>query len=187
MTAQNTIHIRNMVCRRCVDTVNESARRLELPVLDIQMGYACFATTLSPEQLTSFKTELEKHGFEILTTRQAKTVERIKLLIQERIRDPETEDSRKLSAHLSDTLHYEYSHLSKLFSASEGITIERYFALQRLERTKELLAYNELTITQIAEEVGFSNAAHLASSFKKETGMRPSEFRKQTTSSRKIP
>lgn len=176
---KETLSIKNMVCRRCVETVQRVVCDLELPVQSVEMGMARFQAPLTKKEREALGLRLEAHGFSILTSRPAELVERIKQLIQERVRHPEEGGhEQKLSSDLAEKLRYDYSHLSKLFSTTEGITIERYFTLQRLERTKELLAYNESSITQIAEELGYSNAAHLASSFKKETGMRPRDFRK---------
>lgn len=176
---KETISIKNMVCRRCVDTVDRVLRELELPFQCVEIGSASFQAPLTKTQREALEIRLEAQGFSILTSRQAQLVERIKKRVQDRVRHPESEGvEQKLSSDLAEQLRYDYSHLSKLFSSIEGITIERYFILQRLERTKELLAYNERSITQIAQEAGYSNAAHLASSFKKETGMRPRDFRK---------
>jgi AraC family transcriptional regulator len=83
----------------------------------------------------------------------------------------------KLADHLSAALHKEYSGLSALFTQVEGITIEHYFLLQRMERVKELIKYGELTMSEIADRTGFSSVAHLSAQFRKFTGMTPTAFR----------
>ena len=96
-------------------------------------------------------------------------------------------DKTKLSAYLSDKLHLDYNHLSQLFSSIEGLTIEQYFIHQRIEKAKELLVYDELSVTQIADRLGYSSVAHLCSQFKKTTGLTPSHFRELKDSKKRLP
>lgn len=146
-----------MVRRRFVDTAKRIARRQDLALHDAKIGEARFSEALASEQLDTLRIALERNGFEILETRQVKLIESIKQVLCEVIEEPEIREGLNLSAILSKRLNYEYSHLSKLFSGSEGITIEQYFIQQWLDKAKELLAYGTLPITQIAEDLRFNS------------------------------
>ena len=117
-------------------------------------------------------------GFELVDDREATTIARIKAAIVKIVHHAGDLQGRvKLADHLSGLLHKEYSGLTALFTQVEGITIEQYFLLQRLERVKELIKYGELTMSEIADRVGFSSVAHLSTQFKKLTGMTPTAFK----------
>ncbi|MDQ8204744.1 AraC family transcriptional regulator [Pelagicoccus sp. SDUM812003] len=176
-----------MVCRRCIDVVRTTALDLGLTVENVRMGQATFPKKLTPQERAAFLRGIKQHGFDLLETRQSKTVEAIKRLLLDRASNRGSGLGENLSSYLSRELKYEYGHLSKVFSKSQGVTIERFFTLQRLDRVKELLAYDEQSITEIASELGFSSSAHLSATFKKETGMTPREFRKIAAKSRKMP
>jgi AraC-like DNA-binding protein len=116
------------------------------------------------------------------------TVEKIKQLVIKKARNEvaDKEKKIKLSAYLSQNLHYEYTYLSSLFSSVEGYTIENYFIQQRIEKVKELLAYDELTLSTIAFEMEYSSTAHLSTQFKQVTGLTPSHFKKVGSEKRKL-
>jgi AraC family transcriptional regulator len=170
--------IKNMVCQRCILTVKNIFDALEIPYDNIRLGEADLAEELKGKKLHDVEQELNKLGFELIETRVTKIVEDIKKFVLEYLNDPENDQKRKLSAYITRHLHYDYSYLSDLFSSIEGITIEKYFIVQRIEKVKELLVYDELSLTEISYRTGFSSVHHLSAQFKKETGFNASHFKK---------
>jgi AraC-like DNA-binding protein len=142
---------------------------------------------LTEAQKLTVKAKLNQVGFELIDTPTGGVVEKIKQLVIKRARnEAEGEDSKtKLSIYLSDKLHHEYTYLSSLFSAIEGRTIENYFIEQRIEKAKELLVYDQLTLSQIAYQLEYSSVAHLSTQFKKITGLTPTYFKTIGTNKRK--
>jgi AraC-like DNA-binding protein len=120
---------------------------------------------------------LEELGFEFLSSKQSQLVEKIKVICISTLASLKGDMTEKLSQVLSNKLHREYNYLSNLFSSVEGITIEQYFIRQRVEKIKELLVYDELSLTEIAYKLNFSSVSHLSGQFKKITGFTPSKFR----------
>ncbi|MBX2917548.1 MAG: helix-turn-helix transcriptional regulator [Cyclobacteriaceae bacterium] len=173
------LYIKNMVCNRCILVVGQELEKLGLDAERITLGEVLLKSEPSANQLTSLDLALVKLGFERIDDRKARLIEAIKKLVIEEIHHQEKR-ARKLnwSAWLADQLHYDYSYLSSLFSAVEGITLEQYIIHQKIERVKELLFYNELTLSQIADRMDYSSVAHLSAQFKKVTGMTPSELKK---------
>ena len=171
------ITIKNMVCRRCLWAVEEVFRQQGIALRSLSLGQAEPEEELSPEQLAALGEALGALGFELLSDRRSRLVERIKAAIIELVQRPEGLPALRLSSYLSERLASDYSALSKLFSEVEGITIEHYYILQRIERVKELIVYDELSISEIAYRMGYSSAAYLSSQFKRITGMSPRAFR----------
>lgn len=178
------ITIKNMVCRRCLWAVEEVFRQQGIALRSLSLGQAEPVEELSPEQLEKLGKALGALGFELLSDRRSRLVERIKAAIIELVQRPEGLALR-LSSYLSERLASDYSALSKLFSEVEGITIEHYYILQRIERVKELIVYDELSISEIAYRMGYSSAAYLSSQFKRITGMSPRAFRELRASPRR--
>ena len=168
------ITIKNMVCRRCLWAVEEVFRQQGIALRSLSLGQAEPEEELSPEQLEALGEALGALGFELLGDRRSRLVERIKTAIIELVQRPEGLPALRLSSYLSERLASDYSALSKLFSEVEGITIEHYYILQRI---KELIVYDELSISEIAYRMGYSSAAYLSSQFKRITGMSPRAFR----------
>ena len=127
--------------------------------------------------LESLSRNLEQLGFEILDTKRQKQIEKIKGLLISLVQSGQIEEHFSMSNFLSKKLHKDYSQISRLFSEVEGITIEQFFILQKIEKVKEWLIYNELTLSEIAWKLGYSSVAHLSSQFKKVTGLTPSYFK----------
>jgi AraC-like DNA-binding protein len=173
------LHIRNMVCNRCVRVVSEELARLGHSVQRIGLGEAVISGPLNDQAREAIRKVLEKNGFELIEDRRLKTIERIKHLIISLVqRDAEKDPLRvKLSEYLSTQLGMDYHSLSTLFSSVENVTIERYLILQRIERAKELLKYNDMTLSGISYKLGYSSVQHLSAQFKAVTGMTPSEFK----------
>ncbi|MBL8001265.1 MAG: helix-turn-helix transcriptional regulator [Flavobacteriales bacterium] len=170
--------VRNMVCDRCRVAVARTLREAGMAVAHVELGEVELEREPTPAQLEAARALLKVEGFELVDSPEATMIARIKAAIVKMVHHNEAGAGRvKLSEHLSDALHHEYSGLTALFSQVEGITIEQYFLLQRIERVKELIKYDELTLSEIADRTGFSSVAHLSAQFKKLTGMTPSAFK----------
>ncbi|MEO8770114.1 MAG: helix-turn-helix transcriptional regulator [Ferruginibacter sp.] len=174
----NRLFIKNMVCPRCISTVESILEKQEIPGSKVSLGEVELTTTLTASQLMEFDTALKKVGFELIETRINKIVSDIKKIVLQYINDQSADKKLKLSSFITKQIHNDYSYLSDLFSSVEGITIEQFFIVQRIEKVKELLVYEELSLTEIAYQTGFSSVAHLSAQFKKTTGLTASHFKK---------
>lgn len=179
------IYVRNMVCNRCISAVRAELNKLGLHPMDVSIGEVEFYENLSKEQLKSINERFKLQGFEILDDKRSRTIEQIKQIIIQQIHYPEETIQLNLSDLLARRLNKDYSSLSNLFSELEGITIEQYAILQRIEKVKELLMYNELSLSQIADRMNYSSLSHLSSQFKKITGLAPSNFKELKENKRK--
>jgi len=181
----NKLLIKNMVCQRCILTVENIFRNLEIPFVNVSLGEVELNTALPEIKLKELEKELKKVGFELIETRVKKIIEDIKKLVLEYIGDEADDKKIKLSSFITRQVHYDYSYLSDLFSSVEGITIEQFFIVQRIEKVKELLVYEELSLTEISYRTGFSSVHHLSAQFKKITGLTPTYFKKIKAAKRK--
>lgn len=173
------LHIKNMVCQRCIKVVRQLAHDLQLPVEQVGLGTLSLAQPLSTEQRQQLETALAAEGFELIDDRRSRLTEQIKRLIIGWVRTGEEARAfTNTSVRLQEALGYDYHYLSSLFSSTEGITIEKYLIAQKIERAKELLVYDEKTLTEIADELGYSSVQHLSNQFRKTTGLSPSHFKK---------
>lgn len=170
-----------MVCPRCIDSVREILKELEITIHHIQLGKIEINTILDEQQKENLNDKLKQKGFELLQEQKEKIIGQIKTIIIEQIHYPSRTLAVNFSTLLSESLEQEYSSLSKLFSSVEGLTIERFILKQKAERVKELLFYNELSLSEIAFQMNYSSVAHLSTQFKKETGLTPSAFKKMNT------
>lgn len=178
--------IKNMVCGRCIKVVGEELETLGYHVKQISLGEVEIAETPDKKDLDSIRRMLEKNGFELLDDKNAMLVTQIKSIIIDLIHHhPEDYPQQNYSEIIAHKLHKDYSYLSKLFSSVENITIEKYIILQKIERVKELLVYDELTLSEIAYELGYSSVQHLSNQFKKTTGLSPSAFKHTAGNKRK--
>lgn len=175
-----TLYIKNMVCPRCVETVREVLNGLGLAVRSVELGRAEITVPGRWPGEEVVEQALGQHGFELLRGKEEQLVERIKTTLIDYCRELEDQGPPvKSSVFLSEKLHHSYSHLSKLFSQIEGMTIEKYLILLKIERVKELLSYDELTLSEIAFRLKYSSVQHLSNQFKKVTGMTVSEYKQQ--------
>lgn len=176
----STLHIRNMVCDRCKTVLRALLAAQGVKPVQLDLGEVVLEAPLNEAQLVRLDAGLEAEGFERMDERRTQIIERTKSLIRERARGNALARDRKvnLSTELADAMGMEYSGLSKLFSSVEGTTIERYFNLQRLERAKELMVYDELSLSQIADQLGYSSVQHLSNQFSQFVGHSPSHFKK---------
>lgn len=172
-----TVYIKNMVCNRCILVVQTELERLGFGVRSVKLGEAVIDGDPSPERISALAERLEELGFELLEDRKSRIIEAVKNAVLELVRAPEVRSGVNLSDYLQDKLHLDYKYISGLFSATQGRTIEKYFIAQKIERVKELLVYDELTLSEIAFRLGYSSVAHLSAQFKRTTGLTPSYFR----------
>ncbi|MEQ9289562.1 MAG: AraC family transcriptional regulator [Cyclobacteriaceae bacterium] len=178
ITESKNLYIKNMVCPRCIATVKYIFKDLGIPIERIQLGEVIPPHSLDESQKLMLSEKLTDHGFELLTDSKSKLIGQIKSLLIKWIHYPEETSNKNFSLLLSENLNHDYSYLSKLFSPVEGITIERFIVRQKIEKVKELIIYDELTLSEIAFQMGYSSVAYLSTQFKNETGMTPTEFKK---------
>lgn len=176
--------IKNMVCRRCILAVESIFNKMGVVPLLINLGEVVLENPLANEQKLELRERLESAGFELLDDQRKQQIERIKAIVIERIHH-RVDDKFNFPEVLAAELNREYSTLSKLFSETEGITIEQFVILQKIEKVKELLVYNEMSLSEISDQLGYSSVAHLSSQFKKITGFTPSQFKLQGITFRK--
>jgi YesN/AraC family two-component response regulator len=170
--------IKNMVSLRCKLIVKSELEKMHLHFTVIELGEVEIAEELSAGQQQELKASLLKFGLELLEDKKSILIEKIKNIVVEMIHYSEEPPLLNFSAYLSEKLNYDYNYLSNLFSEVKGTTIEHFIIAHKIERAKELLIYNELSLTEIAEKLHYSNVAHLSNQFKKVTGLTPTFFKK---------
>ena len=174
-----------MVCNRCIEAVAEEFAQTGISVKSIALGEVIIDNELTQKQHSVLENLLAKRGFELLKDQKSKLIEQIKSIVIQQIHYDGERLDINFSTLIAEKLNQEYTSLSKLFSSVEGITIEKYILKQKIQRVKELIIYNELTLSEIAHCMSYSSVAHLSSQFKKETGMTPSDFKKGRSQGRK--
>ncbi|KQT35463.1 AraC family transcriptional regulator [Chryseobacterium sp. Leaf405] len=179
------IFIKNMVCGRCISAVENIFTDMNIKVKNINLGEVETASEILEKDLESLEKHLEETGFERIKDSVHQLTEKIKNLIIVKISELDIDDNFLLSEFLSSQLNKDYSSLSKTFSQNESITLEQFFILQKIEKVKELLLYNELTLTEIAGKLGYKSVQHVSSQFRNSTGFTPTEFKKLKVHNRK--
>ncbi|MGC4130633.1 MAG: AraC family transcriptional regulator [Bergeyella sp.] len=170
------IAVKNMVCNRCIAAVERIFKQSGVPVKNVILGEVETLKDISPEQLSEIEKKLKESGFAILENHSQKQIEKIKTGIVGKISELDIEENFRLSDFVSELLHKDYSALSKLFSQHENMTLEQYFILQKIEKAKELIIYNEFTLTEISQKLGYKSVQHLSNQFRKITGFSPTQF-----------
>jgi AraC-like DNA-binding protein len=158
---------------------------LKISFKNIRLGEVELNETLDPVLAETLSIKLNALGFELIDDRKSSLIVQIKSIVIDLVHYTPDKPKVNLSDYLSDKLHYDYNHISNLFSAIEGTTIEKYFIAQKIERVKEFLVYDELSLSEISFQLGYSSVAHLSSQFKKVTGLTPSHFKQIRTEKRK--
>lgn len=159
-------------------TVENILQQNHVPFTKVSLGEVELEKKLSAEEMKSIDKDLRNVGFELIDTRVNKIIEDIKQAVLEYLNLGMESQNLKLSSFIIKNIPYDYSYLSDMFSSIEGKTIEQYFILQRIEKVKELLVYDQMSLTEISYQTGFSSVHHLSSQFKKVTGLTPSHFKK---------
>lgn len=176
--ADHRVHIRNMVCDRCIRTVRNILAENGLPAGKVSLGEVILSGPPDRLQLRGLRQALEQEGFELLDGPRSREISQIKSLLIQLIHYGDLESlNQNISGYLADRMHRDYKYLSHLFSSLENITIEQFVILQKIEKVKELLVYNELPLKEIAFKMGYSSVAHLSAQFKRVTGFTASRFK----------
>ena len=183
---KKTLYIKNMVCPRCIKVVKEELEKMGFNVENVILGEASISSEGEIDE-EKIREVLEENGFELIDNKQAKIIEKIKVivigLIQKQSEDKLTEVH--FSDYITDRINKSYQYISSLFSSHEGVTLETYIINQKIEKVKELIIYNELSLTEISYRLGYSSVQHLSSQFKRITGFTPSEFKRLREKRRK--
>jgi len=167
-----------MVSIRCKMLVKSELDKLGLNYTRVELGEAEIEEDISLKQWHELNTTLKKSGIELIDDKKSILIEKIKMVIVDLVHHSKEPLEMNFSKYLSQKLKADYASLASLFSESQGITIEQFLIIHKIERIKELLIYDQLNITEIAWQMGYSSSAHLSSQFKKITGLTPSFFKK---------
>lgn len=173
-----TLYIKSMVCVRCKMAVEAVLQGAGIEYHAVALGWAKLKNNLTPAQKQTVVAGLKYYQLEVLEERSKILIEKIKTEIIHLLQSPGNMQF-KLSVHLSELLQYNYTYLANVFSESEGITLERYFITQRVEKAKELILYEDQTLADISERLNYSSVSHFCHQFKKVTGLTPGEFKRE--------
>ena len=166
-----------MVCIRCKMVVKDELTKLGLKYNYVELGEAEFPERISAEQREQFRAALLKSGLELMDDKKSVLIQKIKTIIIELVHYSDEPLTINLSVYLAEKIQHDYTYLANLFSEVQGTTIEKFLISHKIERVKELLVYNELSLTEIAYKMHYSSVAHLCTQFKKVTGLTPSHFK----------
>jgi AraC-like DNA-binding protein len=167
-----------MVCIRCKMVVKSELEKLGLKYVVVELGEVDLFEEMTTTQHDAFKMAIFRSGLELLDDKKSVLIQKIKNVIIDLVHYSEEPLSVNLSEYLSTKLNHDYTYLANLFSEVSGLTIEKFFIIHKIERVKELLVYNELTLTEIAYKLHYSSVSHISFQFKKITGLTPSHFKK---------
>ncbi len=176
MNTAYTFHVKNMVCQRCILIVKNILSSLQIEG-NVALGKITIAEKLDITRERNLTDALQNVALEVIESRVSRMIEGIRQAVRGYLELGLDAQKFKMSGFVSSRLMYDFSYLSDLFSKVEGISIERYFILQRIEKVKELMAYDQLSLSEIAYETGFSSVHHLSAQFKKITGSTPSQYK----------
>lgn len=168
-----------MVCPRCVMAVKTVMDDVKLKYNRVELGEVELLQEPDEVQFAQLKQSLEAIGFEVLDDSRKQIIEKVKRFLRQTIQSGQMDEHFLISEQLSTHLHKDYSSISKLFSQVESITIEQFFILLKIEKAKEYLAYDEFSLSEIADKLGYSSVAYLSNQFKKTTGLTPTAFKQQ--------
>ena len=174
-----------MVCNRCIMVIQQIFEDLGYSPVRISLGEVETAHPILHDDLEKLRKKVVSYGFELIDDTKSQLIEKIKNTIIQLIHHSKEDSKVNHSNYIESHLNRDYAYLSTLFSEVEGTTIEKYIILQKIERVKELLVYDELTLSEIADKMGYSNVAYLSSQFKKITGLTPSHFKQVKENKRK--
>ncbi|MCC8360927.1 helix-turn-helix domain-containing protein [Salinimicrobium sediminilitoris] len=175
-----------MVCNRCNMMVKSELEKFGLHPVTVKLGMAEIEKELTPGEKKLLNERFSRLGFELIDDKKTRLIESIKTTVVELIHNSDDLPKMTFSEFLSEKFHQDYSALSKLFSEVQGVTIEQYVITQKIEKVKELLVYDELSLSQIAHQLHYSSVSHLSKQFKKVTGLTPTHF-KQVKENKRTP
>jgi len=179
------LFIKYMVSNRCKITVKEVLKNLGLHFIIVDLGEIDIMEDISAEQREQLNIALLKSGLELMDDKKAILIERIKNVVVEMVHHSDENIKVNFSDYLSEKLGHDYTYLANLFSEVQGTTINQFLMLHKVERIKELIIYDELSISEIAWKMNYSSVAHLSNQFKKVTGLAPSHFKQLKNKRRK--
>lgn len=179
------LYIKNMVCARCIMAVERELKELHIDAKEIELGILHFDSTLNEHQIEQINFRMVKLGFEILQNKKSQLAEQIKNLLIKKLEQNKIEKHFSIAKYLSAATEKDYSNLSKMFSEEEQHTIEQHFILLKLEKVKELVSYGELTLSNIAERLGYSSVQHLSAQFRRVSGISATDFKLKQLAKRK--
>jgi len=182
------VYVKYMVSQRCKMMVREELKKMGLHAVHLDLGVVEIMEDITDAQRSALHVNLMKSGLALLDDKKSILIEKIKTMIIEMIHYPDTNEKSKvkISSLLANTLGYDYHYLSNIFSEVKGITIEQYIILNRIEKVKELILYNELSLSEISYKLHYSSVAHLSAQFKKVTGLTASYFKNLAQNKRRI-
>jgi AraC-like DNA-binding protein len=171
------LYIKNMVSHRCKMIVKSELEKLGLHYIIVELGEVEIIENISVKQRSLLNIDLMKSGLALMEDKKSILIEKIKNIIVELVHYSEKRLEINFSDYLSEKLNYNYTYLANIFSENQGTTIEHFFLSHKIERVKELLVYDELSLTEIADKLHYSSVPHLSNQFKKMTGLSPSQFK----------
>ncbi len=177
--------IKNMVCPRCIQAVRTTLDDLKIEYSNIQLGEVWLKNEISESLIGELKIQLEEEGFELLDDARKQLIEKIKTTLISLIQHSDSEIHINYSIYLAETLGKDYRYLSSFFSSYTGMTIEKYIILLKVEKIKEYISYDELSISEIAYKMHYSSPAHLSRQFKQVCGLTPKDYKMQVHNNRK--
>ena len=167
-----------MVSARCKIVVKEELKKMDIHYVMVELGEVEIMENLSGAEREALKLSLLHSGLELMDDKKSMLIEKIKHIVIDVVHQSDEHVKVKFSEYLSNKLQHDYTYLSNLFSGVQGTTIEHFMIAHKIEKVKELLVYNELSLTEIAFAMNYSSVAHLSTQFKKVTGLTPSHFKK---------
>ena len=174
---KETLYIKNMVCPRCITALKNLLKSMKISVEKVELGQVQIKEKLNEIKRKELRNELTQLGFELLSSNKSQLTSEIKTMVIQQIHHNAEPLAINFSDFLSKKLNYDYTYLSRLFSAVEGMTIHKFIVIQKIEKVKELLFYDEMTATAIAHQLNYNSVAYLSGVFKKETGITLSKFK----------
>ncbi len=176
------LKVRNMVCDRCIMSLELLLQSINLKPIEVGLGYIVLESEPGSNEILALKIGLHQLGFELIEDPNSALAEQVRNVVIHTIyKEPHLLEKLSFSTIIEEKTGKEYKSLSSVFSQINGYTIEQFIIAQRIERVKELLSYDELNISEIADELRYSSVAHLSNQFRKVTGQTPSEFRKNSS------
>lgn len=172
------LYIKYMVSLRCKLIVKDALAKLGLHYVLLDLGMVEIMEDITPEQHDLLKQDLKRSGLELLDDKKSILIEKIKNVIVEMIHYSEELPKMSYSDYISEKLGYDYTYLANTFSEVKGITIQQFIIIHKIEKVKELLLYDELSLTEISYKLHYSSVAHLSNQFKKVTGLSPSFYKR---------
>lgn len=169
--------IKNMICSRCLKVIQQDMKSLGIEILELSMGRLKFRFPKGSITLSEINAVLAEDDFEIIKDKNEVITEKVKLVLVDLVNHLPVTLNKKLSDYLTSKIGKDYWTLSKIFSKTTNLTIERYFILLKIEKAKEMIEYDEMNFSEIAYELGYNNIYHLSGQFKQVTGISMSEYK----------